>query len=206
MGISFFFFFPHIDYPPEPFVKRHFQKYKLLRIDLRDYSVLTWNFNKNVSKTFNCFTLEFPVLIHSLPQENFFLRKKWIFITITIIAVHFSLYYPPVDRPGLGCRELVVRNLGKLVPAISNDLTDWLVATRVRTSQLLSVLLLHSEEHSTQHVQPLLATLYRACTDTEKDVIRNVSAYFVRSWSYHTVSSLLYSFDIVILYLELFFL
>lgn len=86
-----------------------------------------------------------------------------------------------MERPGLGCRELVVLNLGRLVPAISNDLTDWLVATRVRTSQLLSVLLLHSEEHSTQHVQPLLTTLYRACTDTEKDVVRNVSTYFVRS-------------------------
>lgn len=85
-----------------------------------------------------------------------------------------------MDRPGLGCRELVVRNLGRLVPAISHDLTDWLVPTRVRTAQLLSVLLLHSEEHSTQHVQPLLAALYRACTDTEKDVITNVSASFVR--------------------------
>lgn len=95
---------------------------------------------------------------------------------MVITAVHCSLCFPPVERPGLGCRELVLRNLGKLVPAISHDLNDWMVATRVRTSQLLSVLLLHSEEHSTQHVQPLLATLYRACTDTEKDVITNVSA------------------------------
>ncbi|XP_059204870.1 dynein axonemal assembly factor 5-like [Centropristis striata] len=83
-------------------------------------------------------------------------------------------FYPPgVERPGLGCRELVVRNLGRLVPAIANDITDWLAPTRVRTSQLLSVLLLHAEDHSTQHLQPLLATLYRACTDTERDVISN---------------------------------
>lgn len=95
---------------------------------------------------------------------------------MAITAVRCSLCFPPVERPGLGCRELVLRNLGRLVPAISHDMNDWLVATRVRTSQLLSVLLLHSEEHSTQHVQPLLATLYRACTDTEKDVITNVSA------------------------------
>lgn len=80
-----------------------------------------------------------------------------------------------MERPSLGCRELVVRNLGRLMPAINNDVTDWLVATRVRTSQLLSVLLLHSEEHSTQHLQPLLATLYRACTDTERAVVTNVS-------------------------------
>uniref|UniRef100_A0A8C4GNC9 Dynein axonemal assembly factor 5 n=1 Tax=Dicentrarchus labrax TaxID=13489 RepID=A0A8C4GNC9_DICLA len=86
-------------------------------------------------------------------------------------------FYPPgVERPGLGCRELVVRNLGRLVPAIAHDVTDWLVPTRVRTSQLLSVLLLHSEDHSIQHLQPLLATLYRACTDAERDVVSNCLA------------------------------
>lgn len=68
-----------------------------------------------------------------------------------------------------------MRNLGRLVPAITHDVTDWLVPTRVRTSQLLSVLLLHAEDHSTQHLQPLLATLYRACTDAERDVVGNVS-------------------------------
>ncbi|XP_042248057.1 dynein axonemal assembly factor 5-like [Thunnus maccoyii] len=86
------------------------------------------------------------------------------------------LYPPGVERPGLGCRELVVRNLGRLVPAITHDVTDWLVPTRVRTSQLLSVLLLHAEDHSTQHLQPLLATLYRACTDSERDVVSNCLA------------------------------
>lgn len=69
----------------------------------------------------------------------------------------------------------MVRNLGRLVPAITHDLTDWLVPTRVRTSQLLSVLLLHAEDHITQHLQPLLAMLYRACTDSERDVVNNVS-------------------------------
>lgn len=86
-----------------------------------------------------------------------------------------SSFSPPVERPGLGCRELVVRNLGRLVPAIAHDVTDWLVPTRVRTSQLLSVLLLHTEDHSIQHLPPLLSTLYRACTDTEQDVVSNVS-------------------------------
>uniref|UniRef100_A0A3Q1FGH6 Dynein axonemal assembly factor 5 n=1 Tax=Acanthochromis polyacanthus TaxID=80966 RepID=A0A3Q1FGH6_9TELE len=83
-------------------------------------------------------------------------------------------HYPAgVERPGLGCRELVVRNLGRLLPAVSHDVTDWLVPTRIRTSQLLSVLLLHAEDHSTQHLQPLLATIYRACSDSERDVVRN---------------------------------
>ncbi|XP_022051018.2 dynein axonemal assembly factor 5 isoform X2 [Acanthochromis polyacanthus] len=86
-------------------------------------------------------------------------------------------HYPAgVERPGLGCRELVVRNLGRLLPAVSHDVTDWLVPTRIRTSQLLSVLLLHAEDHSTQHLQPLLATIYRACSDSERDVVRNCLA------------------------------
>ncbi|XP_056263167.1 dynein axonemal assembly factor 5 [Pseudoliparis swirei] len=86
-------------------------------------------------------------------------------------------FYPPgVERPGLGCRELVLRNLGRLLPAITHDITDWLVPTRVRISQLLSVLLLHAEDHSTQHLQPLLATLYTACMDAERDVVSNCLA------------------------------
>ncbi|XP_034047107.1 dynein assembly factor 5, axonemal-like [Thalassophryne amazonica] len=87
-----------------------------------------------------------------------------------------SFYPSEVERPGLGCRELVVRNLGRLMSAITHDMTDWLVPTRVKTSQLLSVLLLHAEDHITQHLQPLLATLYRACTDSERDVVSNCLA------------------------------
>ncbi|KAJ8398750.1 hypothetical protein AAFF_G00419470 [Aldrovandia affinis] len=83
-------------------------------------------------------------------------------------------HYPAgVERPGLGCRELVVRNLSKVLPAVSRDMGDWLVGTRVKTAQLLRVLLLHAEDHSTQHLQPLLATMYHASTDAEPDVVKN---------------------------------
>ncbi|KAM4598331.1 dynein axonemal assembly factor 5 [Polymixia lowei] len=86
------------------------------------------------------------------------------------------LYPAGAERPGLGCRELVVRNLGKLVPAIAHDVTDWLVPTRIKTSQLLPVLLLHAEDHCTQHLRLLLATLYRACGDAEGEVVANCLA------------------------------
>ncbi|XP_066498127.1 dynein axonemal assembly factor 5-like [Hoplias malabaricus] len=77
--------------------------------------------------------------------------------------------YPPgVERPALGCRELVIRNLSKLMPAVGRDACDWLAQTRVKTLQLLKVLLLHAEDHCTQHLQPLLTTLYRACMDPEQ--------------------------------------
>uniref|UniRef100_A0A8C1VW80 Dynein axonemal assembly factor 5 n=1 Tax=Cyprinus carpio TaxID=7962 RepID=A0A8C1VW80_CYPCA len=81
-----------------------------------------------------------------------------------------ALYTSGVERPGLGCRELVVRNLSKLLPAVGRDIGDWLVQTRVKTAQLLRVLLLHAEDHCTQHLQSLLTVLYHACADPETDV------------------------------------
>ncbi|KAL2101279.1 hypothetical protein ACEWY4_003040 [Coilia grayii] len=84
-----------------------------------------------------------------------------------------QLYPSGVERPGLGCRELVVRNLSRLMPAVGRDVGDWLVATRVKTAQLLVLLLLHAEDHCTQHLQPLLSTLYRACSDPEKEVVKH---------------------------------
>ncbi|MBN3284444.1 DAAF5 factor, partial [Polyodon spathula] len=83
-------------------------------------------------------------------------------------------HYPiGVERPVLGCRELVFRNLSKILPAISRDITDWVVGNRIKSSELLSVLLLHAEEHITQHMELLLNTLYRACSDEEQQVVKN---------------------------------
>ncbi|XP_059976367.1 dynein axonemal assembly factor 5 isoform X2 [Mesoplodon densirostris] len=79
----------------------------------------------------------------------------------------------PGSRPGLGCRELVFRNLSKILPAICHDITDWVVGTRVKSAQLLAVLLLHAEGHITQHLEPVLRTLLCACADEEKAVVRS---------------------------------
>nr|XP_006637054.1 PREDICTED: dynein assembly factor 5, axonemal [Lepisosteus oculatus] len=84
-----------------------------------------------------------------------------------------SLYPAGVERPGLGCRELIFRNLSKILPALSRDVTDWVVGTRVKSAQLLAVLLLHAEDHITQHMELILCTLYRACADEEKEVVKN---------------------------------
>ncbi|XP_063790584.1 dynein axonemal assembly factor 5 isoform X2 [Pseudophryne corroboree] len=83
------------------------------------------------------------------------------------------LYPSGVQRPGLGCRELIFRNLSKILPAISHDITDWVAATRIKAAQLLLVLLLHAEDHTTQHMELLLSTLYRSCLDEEEKVVQN---------------------------------
>ncbi|KAF4015993.1 hypothetical protein G4228_007392 [Cervus hanglu yarkandensis] len=77
----------------------------------------------------------------------------------------------PGSRPGLGCRELVFRNLSRILPAVWHDIADWVVGTRVKSAQLLAVLLLHAEDHVTQHLEPVLRALLRACADEEAAVV-----------------------------------
>ncbi|NWV57716.1 DAAF5 factor, partial [Daphoenositta chrysoptera] len=83
-------------------------------------------------------------------------------------------HYPKGEtRPGLGCRELVSRNLSKILPGLCHDMTDWVEGTRVKASQLLYTLLLHAEDHSTQHMELLLRTLCQACSDEASEVVKN---------------------------------
>ncbi|KAG8145681.1 hypothetical protein E2320_012178 [Naja naja] len=83
-------------------------------------------------------------------------------------------YYPPgLTRPDLGCRELVTRNLFKILPGLCHDITDWVKGTRVKASELLFILLQHAEDHITQHMELLLRTLYRVCSDEENSVVSN---------------------------------
>lgn len=89
--------------------------------------------------------------------------------------MEFFVCFLLVARPGLGCRELVSRNLSKILPGLCHDITDWVESTRIKASQLLYTLLLHAEDHITQHMELLLRTLYQACLDEESNVVKNVS-------------------------------
>ncbi|XP_076996494.1 dynein axonemal assembly factor 5 [Tamandua tetradactyla] len=81
-------------------------------------------------------------------------------------------HYPRQEhRPVLGCRELVFRNLSKILPAVCHDATDWVAGTRAKATQLLAVLLLHAEDHATQHLEAVLRTLCRAGADEERAVL-----------------------------------
>jgi dynein assembly factor 5 len=78
-------------------------------------------------------------------------------------------------RPNLGCRTLVNRHLCKIVPALVQELEDWLVGIRVKASQLLYSLILNSEGHITHHLEKVLGGMYRASNDEDMRVVNNVS-------------------------------
>ncbi|KAK3090687.1 hypothetical protein FSP39_013747 [Pinctada imbricata] len=84
-------------------------------------------------------------------------------------------HYPPkVERPNLGCRTLMFRNMSKILPALLRDLTDWVLATRKKSAGLLYWLLLNAEDYITQHMTPLLTGMYKACNDEDQQVVKDV--------------------------------
>ncbi|KAH3861633.1 dynein axonemal assembly factor 5-like [Dreissena polymorpha] len=85
----------------------------------------------------------------------------------------YSHYPNGVERPNLGCRTLMFRNMSKILPALMRDITDWVVETRKKSAALLYHILLNGEEYITQHMEVLTSGLYKACADDEKDVVSN---------------------------------
>lgn len=83
-----------------------------------------------------------------------------------------------VTRPNVGCRELVKRNLIRILPAIRNDLTDWVVSGRVKAAQLLAILTWQGEESITQHLEDTLQVCAKALTDDEAVVRERVSCIY----------------------------
>lgn len=79
-----------------------------------------------------------------------------------------------VQRPNLGCRVLVQRNISKLTKALSYELTSWQDDVRVRCSQLLCSLAVLAEDGLTQHLQDLLPAMYSAARDDDQRVVSNV--------------------------------
>ncbi|XP_063972543.1 dynein axonemal assembly factor 5 [Diachasmimorpha longicaudata] len=100
-------------------------------------------------------------------------------------------HYPPnIERPNLGCRIIVQQNIGKLVGGICRELDDWLSDIRVRSAQLLAVLVLNAEQDTIQHIEKLLPSMYKACADEDQRVSINVvtaaeyMGYFVPPQTY----------------------
>lgn len=57
-------------------------------------------------------------------------------------VIFFLLCLVPVDveRPSLGCRVLVQRNLSKILPAALRDMADWTTDTRIKVTKDLKFL------------------------------------------------------------------
>ncbi|KAK3930335.1 Dynein assembly factor 5, axonemal [Frankliniella fusca] len=100
-------------------------------------------------------------------------------------------HYPlDLRRPNIGCRTLVKRNLHKIAPAVVRELEDWLVDVRIKSSQLLCILVLNAESDLHQYVEQFLIGMYRACNDEDLRVVNNIErashlmGYFIPPTNY----------------------
>ena len=92
-------------------------------------------------------------------------------------------------RHDLGCRQYITRIVSKLIPALKNDIKDWLVETRLKASSLTYIIVSHMEETAaiTQHAETLLSLIQEGITDNEVKVVKNMCrvahlyGYFVPS-------------------------
>ncbi|KAI6655893.1 Dynein assembly factor 5, axonemal [Oopsacas minuta] len=93
----------------------------------------------------------------------------------------------PYTRPRLGCRVLVRENFSKILPALIRDMTDWTERNRLKAAELLYTLLVHEEDHATQHTSAILQGFYKGMLVDEEtvkeriDMSAEVVGYFVSS-------------------------
>ena len=97
-------------------------------------------------------------------------------MTERFFSYEFSTYFSVVTRPNLGCRELVKRNIIRILPAIRNDLTDWVVSGRMKSAQLLAILAWQAEDTITQHLEDTLIVCSKALVDDEPVVRTQVGS------------------------------
>ena len=98
-------------------------------------------------------------------------------------------------RGNLGCRELIRQNASKILPGILNDTGDWVEATRVKSIQLLLIMIWQTEFNLTQHLQTVLQTLFKASTENH-DIIQSQIAHCSRLVGHFTDPNLSLKFAI----------
>ncbi len=91
---------------------------------------------------------------------------------------YYILYYFTIKvkgrRPNLGCRELIRLNASKILPGILNDIGDWVEATRIKSIELLYIMIWQAEANITQHLETVLQTLFKASHEKIDKIQSNI--------------------------------
>lgn len=69
------------------------------------------------------------------------------------------------------------RHMSKILPGLMRDVIDWVAETRKKSAGLLYYILLNGEEYITQHMELLTSGMYKACSDEEQSVVKDVCMF-----------------------------
>ena len=113
------------------------------------------------------------------PPQHYPPDSQYSFITLLYVCRYEQISFTPISfsvvRPTFGCRCYLRFHVFKLIPALANDLRDWLVETRIKTAQLCYVLMIQIEGEAIQFTEKLLDIFNKGTSDTEPLVVQYVS-------------------------------
>lgn len=82
-----------------------------------------------------------------------------------------SFPFPIAHRPRLGSRHLVRQYVRRYITGLYKEISDWLVASRERSSYLIMFSVIYAEEYMTQFMDNLLVAMYKTVLETENKII-----------------------------------
>eukprot|EP01041_Mallomonas_annulata_P011277 gene11277-23590_t len=77
---------------------------------------------------------------------------------------------PFTERPRIGIRLYVRGNTARFLKALMNELTNWTSHTRIKSAQLLKIVIVLCEEHLTMEAYNFLPTLVKAVNFAKDDI------------------------------------
>lgn len=82
-----------------------------------------------------------------------------------------SFPFPIAHRPRLGARMIVRQYVRRYITGLYKEISDWLVLSRERSSNLILFSIIYSEDYMVQFMDNLLVSLYKVILEKENKII-----------------------------------
>lgn len=91
-----------------------------------------------------------------------------------------SFPFPIAHRPRLGARWLVRSYVRRYITGLYREISDWLVASRERSSWLILFSVIYAEEFMTQFMDNLLVSMYKVVLENENRIVMKNVPHILR--------------------------
>ena len=95
------------------------------------------------------------------------------------INLEKPLPQPFKERPSLGIRLYVRGNTKRFLVALINELTNWMAPTRLKSANLLKIIVILCEEHLTMEIHTILPLLVKAIKFSRDDGDQNLTTALI---------------------------
>ena len=101
-------------------------------------------------------------------------QNEWTFEG-TVKDSKITFPFPIAHRPRLGARMIVRQYVRRYITGLYKEISDWLVLSRERSSNLILFSVIYSEDYMVQFLDNLLVSLYKVILEKEnKTIMTNI--------------------------------